>query len=341
VQVTVLAKDPVTGQTQLVSNSQTYGVDATGNPDSALVLDPVAGDNVINGIEANNLNTAITGTMTGEFVAGDVVSVYVNAKTFTAAVNAQGQFSVSVPTTQLLQDADSKIETSAQVTTAAGLVTTTAAQDYSVDTTPPVARVSVNNLTPDNLISAQEAVQATLPVTGKVIGEFRSGDVVSVSVNNKTFTTTVDEQGNYSVPVPTTDLIADSYTQLQVSVLPTDAAGNPGQRDTAVLDYATTGLTPFIKAAVVFDPVEGDNIISLTEARNSASNLTGKVTGEFRPGDVVTVSINTRTVTGTVNALGEFSIPVYMWDLKDDADKTVAIKKPTKRCRAKRAAGAS
>ena len=67
----------------------------------------------------------------------------------------------------------------------------------------------MDNITPDNLITAQEAGQATLPVSGKVTGEFRPGDVATVSVNDKNFTAAVDAQGNFSVNVPMVDLLAD------------------------------------------------------------------------------------------------------------------------------------
>jgi hypothetical protein len=84
----------------------------------------------------------------------------------------------------------------------------------------------VDSVTPDNLISAQEAGLQSLPVTGKVSGEFRPGDIVSVLVNNKTVTGTVNEQGLFSVNVPTSDLLADPDTKLEVTLVASDAAGN-------------------------------------------------------------------------------------------------------------------
>ncbi|WP_346308556.1 Ig-like domain-containing protein, partial [Limnohabitans sp.] len=200
----------------------------------------------------------------------------------------------------------------------------TQAQTQYVDTLLPVATIDVDNITSDNLISAQEAGLETLPVTGTVAGEFTPGDVVSVIVNDKTFTGSVNAQGKFSVDVPTPDLLADSDTKLQVSVVPTDASDNSGQPATAVLDYATA-VKPPENAALIVDLVAGDNIISLAEGAQSQSTLSGKVTGPFTEGDVVTVNLNDKAITGTLNAQGAFSIAVNMTDLKADDDHKVHV----------------
>ncbi|WP_158271648.1 Ig-like domain-containing protein [Limnohabitans sp. 2KL-1] len=324
VQVSVLAKDPITGQLQSTQNSQTYAVESLPTTGTALVVNPVTADNLLNKTEAQSPNTAVTGKVTGVFAAGDKVTLQVNDKTFTGSVDAQGSFSVNVPTTDLLADGDTQINASVAATTPAGTVTATAVQNYGVDITPPVASVTVNNITPDNLISAQEAGQTTMPVSGKVSGEFRPGDVVTVKIHGQTFTAPVDSQGNFSVNVPTTDLLADPDTQLEVSVAVTDGAGNTAEA-LAVKDYAAASVNPGTTAAVTLNPVTGDNIISPTEGNQTTVSLTGKVTGPYTAGDVATINLHNSTVTAAVNAAGEFTVNVNMADLKADADKTLQV----------------
>jgi hypothetical protein len=63
------------------------------------------------------------------FAVNDKVTLQVNDKTFTAAVDAQGNFSVNVPTPDLLADADTQINASVTATTPGGSVTAKAVQN--------------------------------------------------------------------------------------------------------------------------------------------------------------------------------------------------------------------
>ncbi|WP_201546133.1 Ig-like domain-containing protein, partial [Psychrobacter sp. H7-1] len=101
----------------------------------------------------------------------------------------------------------------------------------TVDVTAPVVAISVDDLTDDNIINAAEAGE-NVPVTGTVTGEFQAGDVVTVTVNNTDYTTTVDADGTYSVDVPGSELVADTDGVIEASVTTEDAAGNPGSADT-------------------------------------------------------------------------------------------------------------
>ena len=113
-------------------------------------------------------------------------------------------------------------------TTANGTTSTSAPFVVEVDTKPPVATLVVDPVTADNLISVQEAGLQSLPVTGKVTGGFKAGDIVTVSVNGKPFTGTVNAEGQFSINVPTADLAADPDTKLDATIALTDAAGNTG-----------------------------------------------------------------------------------------------------------------
>ena len=314
VQVSVLAKDPITGQLQSTQNSQTYAVESVPSTGTALVVNPVTADNLLNKVEAQSTNTPVTGKVTGVFAVNDRVTLQVNDKTFTGLVDAQGNFSVNVPTTDLLADADTQINASVTATTPGGSITANAVQNYGVDTTTPVASVALDNITPDNLISAQEAGQTSLPVTGKVTGEFRAGDVVTLSVNDKTFTAAVDAQGNFSVNVPTVDLLVDPNTQLEVSVAVTDGAGNTSNA-TDDVDYnaQVQGNPPVNTVPAAQTTLEDTNkvITGLQVSDVDAANSTMTVTLAVTNGTLTLLASNGVNIatnnTGSVQLTGTLS----------------------------------
>ena len=166
VEVSVAVKDPATGQVSTVDNSQTYTVEGAAGTGTSLVVDPVTADNLITPAEASVANTAVTGRVSGVFAAGDTVTLTVNDKPFVGTVNAQGLFSINVPTTDLVADRDTKVEASVSATTPTGKVTASAVQDYALSnqggTGAAIGGTSTGTAIEDS--SAQAA--GTLTVTG-------------------------------------------------------------------------------------------------------------------------------------------------------------------------------
>ncbi|MGP8292382.1 DUF5801 repeats-in-toxin domain-containing protein [Vreelandella zhanjiangensis] len=71
------------------------------------------------------------------------------------------------------------------------------------------------------------------------------------------------------------------------------------------------------------DDVTGDNTVNADEAAGNVT-VTGRVTGEYTEGDVVTLTINGNdNYTTTVNAVGNWSVVVAGSDLAADADQTI------------------
>ena len=145
------------------SSTLHFTLDTTA-PAPTLSVSPISGDNAMGPSDAQSTTTAIVGVVSNA-QDGDKVNVYVHGKTFTGTVDASGHYSVEVNTADLIADKDTQIDGSVSVNGGANY---SAQQNYAVDTTAPVATVALNKLTPDNLIDAAEAGQATLPVTGKV-----------------------------------------------------------------------------------------------------------------------------------------------------------------------------
>ncbi|WP_228268467.1 BapA/Bap/LapF family prefix-like domain-containing protein, partial [Acinetobacter colistiniresistens] len=107
-------------------------------------INAVTADNVLNAAESTG-NVTLTGTLTGvpADAATTVVTVVVNGVSYTATVNAaNGTWSVSVPGSGLVADADKTIDANVKFTDAAGNSSTvTTTHTYTVDVTAPNAPV--------------------------------------------------------------------------------------------------------------------------------------------------------------------------------------------------------
>ncbi|MGR9071398.1 Ig-like domain-containing protein, partial [Klebsiella quasipneumoniae] len=113
-------------------------------------------------------------------------------------------------------------------TNAAGnSATATDSEGYGVDiSTPADLAIRLDaNITDDDVINAAEA-QQDIPVSGTVSGEFKAGDIVTLSVNGKTFTGPVAADGRFTILVAGSELAADSDRTIEASVTSTNAAGN-------------------------------------------------------------------------------------------------------------------
>lgn len=89
---------------------------------------------------------------------------------------------------------------------------------------------------------------------------------------------------------------------------------SPAPADTTPPDATTTQIS--------LNAVTADNVIDKTESEQTV-NVTGKVTGEFTAGDVVTITANNTAYTGTVAADGSYSVAVAGSALVADADNNI------------------
>lgn len=68
---------------------------------------PITSDNVVNAQESNS-SIDITGSVSGDFNAGDIVTLNVNGTKHTGVVGSHGHYSIAVPGSELITDADQK-----------------------------------------------------------------------------------------------------------------------------------------------------------------------------------------------------------------------------------------
>lgn len=169
----------------------------------------VAGDDVINNVEHTQAQI-ISGTATGA-VAGDRPVVTIAGQQYVTSTDASGNWSVGVPANVVSGLADGTVTISATITDSAGNSST---QTHNVQVNTAVVSLSVSTISGDNIINAAEAGSAlTLSGTGT---NFAAGTVVTVLLNGKGYSATIQNNGSWSVNVSASDVAAladgTSYT---------------------------------------------------------------------------------------------------------------------------------
>ncbi|MFW7214199.1 Ig-like domain-containing protein [Enterobacter sp. BNK-22] len=277
-----------------------YSVDATA---PTVTIDTVAGDNVINGSEAA-AGVAISGTTTAE--AGQTVTVTLGGKSYTAQVQQGGVWSVNVPGSDLTALADSGYTVQVSVSDAAGNPGS-AGKTITLDTTPPT--VSFNVVAGDDVINSVEHGQAQI-VSGSATGA-NVGDKVVITLGSHQYTTTVDASGNWSVGVPASVISALTDGTVTLSATITDSAGNSStQTHDVVVNTASVALT--------VNTVSGDDVINAAEAGSSL--VINGSSAQFASGTQVTVTLNGKTYTATIQNDGTWTTTVPAADVGALAD---------------------
>nr|WP_161622772.1 Ig-like domain-containing protein [Enterobacter roggenkampii] len=282
------------------SAGREYSVDATA---PTVTIDTVAGDNVINASEAA-AGVAISGTTTAE--AGQTVTVTLGGKSYTAQVQQGGVWSVNVPGSDLTALADSGYTVQVSVSDAAGNPGS-AGKTITLDTTPPT--VSFNVVAGDDVINSVEHGQAQI-VSGSATGA-NVGDKVVITLGSHQYTTTVDASGNWSVGVPASVISAltDGTVTLRATI--TDSAGNSStQTHDVVVNTASVALT--------VNTVSGDDVINAAEAGSSL--VINGSSAQFASGTQVTVTLNGKTYTATIQSDGTWTTTVPAADVGALAD---------------------
>ncbi|WP_248642404.1 VCBS domain-containing protein [Vibrio crassostreae] len=145
---------------------------------------PITADNVINAQESNS-SIDITGSVSGDYNAGDIVTLDVNGTQHTGVVDAKGHYSIAVPGSELIADADQKIEASVAVTDSAGnSAHATADVTYQVDTQVSVPTITFENAGADNLYSKAEIARGqanTITATVTPPGDAKIGEHLVVN----------------------------------------------------------------------------------------------------------------------------------------------------------------
>ncbi len=282
------------------SAGREYSVDATA---PTVTIDTVAGDNVINASEAA-AGVVISGTTTAE--VGQTVTVTLGGKSYTAQVQQGGVWSVNVPGSDLTALADSGYTVQVSVSDAAGNPGS-AGKTITLDATPPT--VSFNVVAGDDVINSVEHGQAQI-VSGSATGA-NVGDKLIITLGSHQYTTTVDASGNWSVGVPASVISALTDGTVTLSATITDSAGNSStQTHDVVVNTASVALT--------VNTVSGDDVINAAEAGSSL--VINGSSAQFASGTQVTVTLNGKTYTATIQSDGTWTTTVPAADVGALAD---------------------
>nr|WP_244167476.1 Ig-like domain-containing protein [Pectobacterium atrosepticum] len=320
ISATVTTRDTA-GNVTTANATHAYGVDTVA-PTASITIDNVTSDNVINASESGQ-TIAVTGKVDNDVKAGDAVTVTVGTETYQTTVNTDGKtWSVNVPGSVLAANGD----VSATVTTrdpAGNVTTANTSHAYGVDTVAPVASISIDDVTSDNVINASESGQ-TIAVTGKVDNDVKAGDAITVKVGTETYQTTVNTDGKtWSVNVPGSVLAANG--DVSATVTTRDAAGNATTANTTHA-YGVDTVAP--TASITIDNVTSDNVINASESGRTIA-VTGNVDNDVKAGDAITVTVGTETYQTTVNTDGKtwsVNVPGAVLAANGDVSATVTTR---------------
>ncbi len=290
------------------SNSTTHEVEVNLTA-PVLTIDTVSGDDVINSSEKTQ-DLTITGTASG-LAAGAVVTVMLNGKAYSATVDTNGQWTTTVPASEVGQLGEALYTVSASATDSVGNSTSTS---HTVNVESVLPGVIINAVAGDDVINAAELATGQT-ISGTVVNA-EAGNTVTVSVGGHNYTATVQSDLTWSVSVPESVLTALGNGDLTVTASVTNGVGNSGsgERDITI-DANLPGLR--------VDTVAGDDVINSIEHGQNLI-ITGSSDG-LTAGTALTVTVNGKTYAATVLADGTWSAAIPSADVSALAAGAVTV----------------
>nr|WP_289711033.1 Ig-like domain-containing protein [Citrobacter portucalensis] len=295
-----------------------------------LTIDPVTGDNMVNGDESKQPFTWITGKVAGDVHVNDVVYLTVNGHVLTGKVHDVGGgvlgYSIKVSTADLISDPH--LTATVSTTDGAGNPATANAETTVIIDTRVDAQITIDAVTPDNTLNFAEQMHGYTIVSGTVSGEVHPGDSFTMTINGHNYAGVVEDRGNHQmgfhVPVATADLVADPHIDVTMDI--TDDALNHAQ----ITAHHTVTLDADAKASITIDPVTGDDVLNKIELGQTTTVVSGTVGGDAKIDDVVHLNIGGHMVDAIVvdlpnlGTLG-YSIKVDTHWLQNDPHITATI----------------
>lgn len=306
----------VTNANGSVANSgQIVQVDVTS---PILVIDPTtssggqnhADDDLLNIIEVNQ-NLLVSGVTSAQ--VGQSMTVNLNGQNYQVTVGEGGVWSLTIPSSNFSAAPDGTLIITATTTDKAGN-SVEQTRELTVDTTAPV--ISINTVAGDDIINANEKTDALL-VSGHASG-LDGGEVLTISLNGKDYTTTVGTDGSWSLSVAAADIATLTDGAYSIEAKVADAAGNSTSTSHGV-DVTT------VLPTLTVDTIAGDNVINSAE-KSAPVEISGSSTG-LNAGSIVTVTLSGKDYQASITADGKWSIEVQPADFNGvrDGQHKVAV----------------
>ncbi|NCB21463.1 MAG: Ig-like domain-containing protein, partial [Deltaproteobacteria bacterium] len=227
-------------------------------------------------------------------------------------VNTGGTLTYSTEVNTSDLRADNSIDAKVETFDAAGNPgSATATRAVTFDTTAPTAAITIGVIAGDDVLDNTETTQTNTTVGGTVTGDVKAGDTVTLTVNNQTYTATVNLVGGayvYQTSVLTSDLVADHSIDARVVV--SDAAGNTAEASTSRSVTVNSDPSAVADTNTIYqgDPVaHGNVLINDTDADGNHLTVVGVTAGTATPGTSGVGSVITGTYgTITINADGSY-----------------------------------
>ncbi|MEG0057947.1 Ig-like domain-containing protein, partial [Hafnia sp.] len=228
---------------------------------------------------------------------GGTLEITLNGKVYTTTIQANGVWNFTVP----VQDAKAIPDGTSTVTLAvldnAGNPVSSSQNFEIITHTSP--HVTLNTPFGDGYLNAVEATNNQV-LSGST-GVSGIGQTVTVNFGGKSYTATVDAQGNLKANIPSNDFANLNDGQQAITVTASDAVGNSDVLNgSAQIDKTLPQIT--------IDPIAGDNIINAAEAQSPIVVSGTAPISDSGQSVLLKVVVNGSTYTATVNADGTWSI---------------------------------
>ncbi|WP_338557337.1 Ig-like domain-containing protein [Erwinia aphidicola] len=271
-----------------------------------LTIGNFAGDNILDGSEKQT-SQLLSGTTTN-VQAGQTVTITLNGVNYTAVVQANGSWSVSVPASALQALASGTATFSATVTNASGQ-TATDTHNFTVEPTvvPGVPTLTIGTFAGDNVLDGAE--KQTSQLLSGTTTNVQAGQTVTITLNGVSYTASVQANGSWSVSVPASALQALASGTATLSATVTNASGQ-----TATDTHNFTVQPDATGSISITAPISGDGYLNATEAQ-SALTISGTASG-LPAGTAISVTLGGHAYTTTTAANGSWSISVPSADLQ-------------------------
>ncbi|MGM1299410.1 Ig-like domain-containing protein, partial [Enterobacter hormaechei] len=276
-----------------------------------VIINTVAGDDVINAAELATGQT-ISGTVVNA-EAGNTVTVSVGGHNYTATVQSDLTWSVSVPESVLTALGNGDLTVTASVTNGVGN-SGSGERDITIDANLPGLRV--DTVAGDDVINSIEHGQ-NLIITGSSDG-LTAGTALTVTVNGKTYAATVLADGTWSAAIPSADVSALAAGTVTVNVEGQSSAGNP-----VTINHDVT--VDLANVAISIDAIASDDVINA--AGKGADLVLSGTTANVEENQTVTITFGGKSYTAMVDAEGKWTATVPSADLTGlkDGDASVQV----------------
>ncbi|WP_405080816.1 Ig-like domain-containing protein [Pectobacterium versatile] len=293
----ILGAIAIGGAAIAVGSSSDDNKPTTPTAPESLTIDAFAGDNILNRVEIGQSHI-LSGKTVG-VSEGQTVTITLNGVVYTTTIAADGSWRFTLPADAFTGLQDGIYTLKVSVPGANGVIHEKTI-DLTIDTLPP--NLTVDKFTGDNYLTVGELANGqTLNGTGEV------GQNVSITLNGKTYTTTINAAGTWTLTVPAADLRALSEGEHAMSFTISDSAGNT----TVVNRTIIVDTTP---PELSLSPFTGNNLITADELQSS--QFVSGTASLSDVGQTVTVTLNGITYTTTVESDGAWSVFIPSGDIQ-------------------------